>query len=78
MTKTLILRQISNWQCRRTMCSCEKGRCPELFGTHSAAGLQVFGCLILSVAYNYSQYCYFGVGYLPVLGYEFQSRDTAA
>ncbi len=30
------------------------------------------------MAYNYSQYCYFGGGYLSVIGYEFQSRDTGA
>jgi hypothetical protein len=30
------------------------------------------------MAYNYSQYCYFGGGYISVIGYEYQSRDTAA
>ena len=53
-------------------------RCCYIFGTHCLVGLHVFGCLILSMAYNYSQYCYYGGGYLKVLGYEFQSRDTVS
>ena len=57
---------------------CSGKYCYQFFGTHCAVGLQVFGCLILSMAYNYSQYCYFGGGYLSVLGYELQSRDTGA
>ena len=61
-----------------TMCSCCGKECRRLFGTHCAVGLQVFGCLAMSMAYNYSQYCYFGGGYLTVIGYEFQSRDTTA
>ena len=52
--------------------------CGRLFGAHFAVGIQVFGCLALSMAYNYSQYTYFGGGYLSVLGYEFRSRDTVA
>jgi hypothetical protein len=56
---------------------CKAEYCGRFFLTHCAVGLQVFGCLVLSMAYNYSQYCYFGGGYLPVIGYEFQSRNTA-
>lgn len=48
------------------------------FGTHCAVGVQIFGCLIAGMAYNYSQYWYFGDGYFSVIGYEFQSRDTVA
>ena len=55
-------------------CTCSfSGR---FFGTHFAVGIQVFGCLILGMAYNYSQNAYFGGGYLSVVEYEFQSRDT--
>lgn len=57
---------------------CGDGSCPRFFGTHCAVGLQVFGCLVLSMAYNYSQYCYFGGGYLTAIVYEFRSRDTIA
>ena len=60
------------------MCGGENGYCGRFFLTHCAVGLQVFGCLVMSIAYNYSQYCYFGGGYIAVLGYEFQSRDTGA
>lgn len=55
---------------------CDEGFCCRFFFTHCAVGLQVFGCLIISMAYNYSQYCYFGSGYLPAVVNEFQSRDT--
>jgi hypothetical protein len=55
---------------------CKEKFVMRMFATHCAVGLQVFGCLIVSMAYNYSQYCYFEGGYLPVLGYELQSRDT--
>ena len=48
----------------------------RLFLAHFAVGLQVFFCLIIAMAYNCSQYCYFGGGYLEVIGYEFNSRDT--
>lgn len=57
---------------------CKFEHCGRLFGAHFLVGLQVFGCLALSMAYNYSQYTYFGGGYLTVLGYEFRSRDTVA
>lgn len=57
---------------------CECNHCGRLFGAHFLLGLQVFGCLALSMAYNYSQYTYFGGGYLDILGYEFRSRDTLA
>ena len=60
------------------MCDNSDGYCRLFFGTHCAVGLQVFGCLILSMAYNYSQYWYFGDSYLSAIGYEFQSRDTVA
>ena len=55
---------------------CQNGYCKRFFLTHFLVGLQVFGCLIISMAYNYSQYCYFGGGYIRVLGYEFESRET--
>ena len=55
---------------------CTNGLCRRLFITHFLVGIQVFGCLILGMAYNYSQYAYFGGGYLSVVEYEFQSRDT--
>jgi hypothetical protein len=57
---------------------CKEKHCRRFFATHCAVGLQVFGCLVLSMAYNYSQYCYFGGGYLTAIGYEYQSRDTGA
>jgi len=56
-------------------CSCIY--CGKFFGTHCIVGLQVFGCLIVSMAYNYSQYSFFGADYSSVIWYEYQSRDTA-
>jgi hypothetical protein len=56
---------------------CTNKYCKRFFATHCAVGLQVFGCLVISMSYNYSQYCYFGGGYTPVIGYEYQSRNTA-
>lgn len=50
--------------------------CLKFFGIHCLVGLQVFGCLILGMAFNYSQYNYFGADYLPTIGFEAQSRDT--
>ncbi len=32
----------------------------------------------MSMAYNYSQYSFFGADYSSVIWYEYQSRDTAA
>jgi hypothetical protein len=52
--------------------------CLKFFGTHCIVGLQVFGCLILGMAYNYSQYSFFGAAYTSVPWYEYQSRDTVA
>jgi len=57
-------------------CSCIY--CGKFFATHCIVGLQVFGCLIVSMAYNYSQYSFFGADYSSVIWYEYQSRDTAA
>jgi len=48
----------------------------KFFGTHCVVGSQVFGCLIFAMAYNYSQYSYFGADYSDVMYYEYQSRDT--
>ncbi|CAF1132923.1 unnamed protein product [Adineta ricciae] len=48
----------------------------KFFGTHCVVGLQVFGCLVLSMAYNYSQYSFFGADYTSVIWCEYQSRDT--
>lgn len=50
----------------------------RMFGAQCLVGLYAFGCLILSMAYNYSQYTYYAGGYIRVLGYEFQSRETGA
>ena len=62
--------------CKKEEGQSRRGKCGKLFRTHCLVGLQVFGCLILSMAYNYSQYCYFGGGYIRVISYEFQSRET--
>jgi hypothetical protein len=50
--------------------------CLKFFGTHFLVGLQVFGCLVLGMAYNYSQYSFFGTSYKEVMWSEYQSRDT--
>lgn len=50
--------------------------CLKFFGTHCVVGVQVFGCLVFSMAYNYSQYSLFGASYSDVIWCEFQSRDT--
>ncbi|CAF1094335.1 unnamed protein product [Rotaria magnacalcarata] len=55
-------------------CSCRY--CAKFFAAHCIVGCQAFGCLILSMAYNYSQYSYFGADYTSTIGYEAQSRDT--
>jgi hypothetical protein len=51
--------------------------CLKFFGTHCVVGIQVFGCLVFSMAYNYSQYSFFGASYSDVIWCEYQSRDTA-
>ncbi|UJR10993.1 hypothetical protein I4U23_015177 [Adineta vaga] len=48
----------------------------KFFGTHCLVGVQVFGSLVFSMAYNYSQYSFFGADYTSVIWCEFQSRDT--
>ena len=56
----------------------KKTHARRLFLAHCAVGLQVFGCLVVTMAYNYSQYCYFGGGYISVIPLEFYSHDTLA
>ncbi|CAF4064207.1 unnamed protein product [Adineta steineri] len=46
------------------------------FCTHCVVGLQVFGCLVFSMAFNYSQYSFYGGDFNSVPWYEYQSRDT--
>lgn len=55
-------------------CGC--AYCLKFFGIHCVVGLQVFGTLVFSMAYNYSQYSYYGADYSQVMWYEYQSRDT--
>lgn len=64
--------------CVRKCTDCGCGYCLKFFGAHCLVGLQVFGALALSMAYNYSQYSYFGADFMPVLWYEYLSRDTVS
>ncbi|CAF0856758.1 unnamed protein product [Adineta steineri] len=50
--------------------------CTKFFAAHCVVGLQVFGCLVFSMAFNYSQYSFYGGDFNSVPWYEYQSRDT--